>query len=116
MRSRLGIVLVLITTLAAASAYKALQQHSELKTARSTISALKQRAEASERLLVQRTEIALQQQESSRRFNVELQDAIKEDPEWGSTAVPAAVTARLCSRLHCRTGSTVRAPGSTVKD
>lgn len=115
MRSRLGIVIALVTVLAAASSYKALQQHLELKAAHSTIKTLKRRVEASERLLVQRAQLALQQQEDTRRFNGELQDAITEDPVWGSTAVPAAVAARLCSRVRCSSESTVRAPSSAVK-
>ena len=107
---RQGLALILAVLLLAVSSYGWLQGRLELKAAYASNAALERRAVASEELLVRRTAIALEHQKKQQVFNKEIQDAIKEEPVWSSTAVPTGIATGLCKRLQCSTERSVQAP------
>lgn len=84
-----------------AGAYAFVTALSSLKEARSTIKQLEAQVQVLESRTVQIKEIVVVQQQKQQESNRELQEAIKQEPDWSSAAVPAAVASGLCQYVQC---------------
>lgn len=92
---------IALTVSVFAGAYAFVTALSSLKEARSTIKQLEAQVQALESRTVQIKEIVVVQQQKQQESNRELQEAIKQEPDWSSAAVPDPVATGLCQYVQC---------------
>lgn len=92
---------VVLAASAIAGAYGFVTALSSLKEARSTIKQLEAQVQALESRTAQIKEVVIVQQQKQQESNRELQEAIKQEPDWSSAVVPDAVASGLCQYVQC---------------
>lgn len=101
-------VLILTTLLGAAVA---LWGWSEVGTARGLLAEQTALREAAEARLSRVTKNLRTVENRNASLRADLDSALRQNPEWSATPVPATVSDSLCKRGKCRPVGPVRTPG-----
>lgn len=99
---RQGLIIVALLVALSISSYKAITGYFSERQANAKVVLLESRLAASEELrgLIAKRTVELQTVQQVKRG--ELNAVLKENPEWSGTAVPSAISTRLCSTLRCQ--------------